>query len=317
MSKFTDIDSFVFIVGSPRSGTTLLGEILDKHDKISQWYEPYFVWDHYFRSYLHDKRNAVDATIKIKKQIYNDFLKYKKKTGSKIIVDKSPRNSLKIPFIRKIFPRARFIHIVRDGRDVTLSIYKEWIRRKEILNNLEINNGYKETFMVIAKWLNRQPFIKDKIRAFWFETHGHFINKSRHLNRLRWNGEVGWGPRFKGWNKLFYQQSMLQFNANQWLKCVESIYKSWPEIPAEKKLEIRYEELISKGEKVIKKILDFLGLKKNELFFSSIPQLKKDNFNKWRKEFSSEQVKEIHSILSPMLLKLGYEKNCGWNLSKT
>ena len=317
MTDFTNSDSFVFIIGSPRSGTTLLGEILDKHKKISQWYEPYFVWDHYFRNYLHDVRASDDATKKIRKQIYNDFLKYKKKTGSELIVDKSPRNSLKIPFIRKIFPQARFIHIVRDGRDVTLSIYKEWIRRKEIVNNLEINNGYKETFTVIAKWLNRQPFIKDKIRAFWFETHGHFINKSRHLNRLRWNDEVGWGPRFKGWNKQFYQQSMLQFNANQWLKCVESIYKSWPEISAEKKLEIRYEELISKGEKVIKKILDFLGLKKNELFFSSIPQLKKDNFNKWRKEFSSEQVKEIHSILSPMLLKLGYEKNYGWNLSKT
>lgn len=317
MNDLANNNPFVFIIGSPRSGTTILGEILDKHNNISQWYEPYFVWDRYFRNFPHDERTAEEATPKVQKQIYTDFLRYKKKTESNIIVDKSPRNSLKILFIRKIFPQARFIHIVRDGRDVTLSIYKEWMRRKSIVNDSQNRTNYynyKKALMVINEWLNRQPFIYDKINAFWFETHGHLFNKSRHLNQLRWNGEVGWGPRFEGWEKIFHTTSTLQFNANQWLKCIERIKKNWPEIPEENKLEIRYEDLLRFGDKVIINILDFLGLKTYEEFFVSIPKLKKNNFNKWKKEFSSKQASEIYDILSDKLIELGYEDNYDWLL---
>ncbi|MBW2201509.1 MAG: sulfotransferase [Deltaproteobacteria bacterium] len=314
MNDWANSDSFVFIIGSPRSGTTVLGEILDKHHEISQWYEPYFVWDRYFRNHPHDKRNAEEATSKIKKQIFTEFLRYKRKTGSRIVVDKSPRNSLKIPFIMRIFPQARFIHLLRDGRDVTLSIHKEWIRRRKIVQNSQNNNkfNYKRAFRVVKEWLNRQPFLKDKIRSLWFETHGHFFNKTLHLNRLRWNGEIGWGPRFKGWNEFIYQKSMLKFNAYQWLRCVENIGMYWPEIPAENKLELRYEDLISESEKNIINILEFLDLRKYEEFFHSVPKLKKDNFNKWRNEFSREQANEVHEILTPMLIKLGYAKNHDW-----
>ena len=314
MNDSIDNDTFVFIIGSPRSGTTILGEILDKHEKISQWYEPYFVWDHHFRNRSHDERTAEEATPKICNQIYTDFLKYKQKTGSRIIVDKSPRNSLKIPFIRQIFPQARYIHILRDGRDATLSIHKEWLRRKNIVHDPKKNNhfDYKNTLIVVGKWLQRQPFIMDKIRAFYFETHGHFINKKKHLNRLRWNGEVGWGPRFKGWEAIFIEKPLLQFNAIQWSKCIESIQKSWLTIPIEHKIEIRYEDLISKGEQTITHILNFLKLDAETDFWKSIPQLKANNFNKWKNEFSKVQISQIYAILAPLLIELGYEDNANW-----
>ena len=307
-------DSFAFIIGSPRSGTTVLGEILDRHKNISQWYEPYFVWDRHFRNSPNDERTAEDATLKVQKQIYSDFINYKRKIGSKIVVDKSPRNSLKIPFILKIFPEARFIHIVRDGRDVTLSIHKEWVRRTNIVydNQRKRSFNYSKAFEVISQWLNRQVFFKDKIKAVWFETHGHLFNKSKHLNRLRWSGEIGWGPRFKVWDKILSQNSILQFNAYQWLKCLESIHSFWADIPEDRKLEIRYEDFITQGVKLIKTILDFLGVERYEEFFDAIPKLKKNNFNKWQIEFSKEQLKEIHPILTPMLAKLGYENNRYW-----
>jgi hypothetical protein len=305
---------FVFIIGSPRSGTTVLGEILDKHEAISQWYEPYFVWDHYFRDENHDERFVADAAAKIREQIYNDFKRYRKSTGSSIIVDKSPRNSLKIPFIRRIFPGAYFIHLIRDGRDVTLSINKEWTRRNSIVQNA-MNKGrfdYKKALGVINEWLGRQPFLRDKMRAFWFETHCHFLDRSRHLNRLRWNGEVGWGPRFKGWEDIIQQTSMLQFNAYQWVRCIEGIQENWFEIPEEKKLEIRYETLTDEGENTLERILEFINLKSSEQFYSSIPVLKKGNFNKWRKQFSPEQLSEIQDIVGPKLIELGYENSLNW-----
>lgn len=314
MSALTNNDSLVFIIGSPRSGTTILGEILDKHNEISQWYEPYFIWDRFFRNSSDDERTVKDATPKITRRIRHDFVRYKKKTGTRIIVDKSPRNSLKIPFIREIFPRARFVHILRDGRDVTLSIHKEWMRRKNLFTDQtrKYHVNYRELFQVVNEWLKRQRFIKDKTRALWFETRGHLINKSLHLNRLRWNGEIGWGPRFKGWEHVYRNHSLLQFNAFQWLKCVESIYKSWTKIPSQYKMEIRYEKFVAEGERTIADVLRFLGLAGYEQFLRSMPKLKKDNYDKWRKEFSRKQLMEIDALLTPMLIELGYENKGGW-----
>ena len=152
----------------------------------------------------------------------------------------------------------------------------------------------------------------DKIRALWFETHGHLINKNKHLNRLRWNGKVGWGPRFKGWETFLVEKSMLQFNAIQWSKCIESIQKCWSEIPVEQKIEIRYEDFISKGEQIITHIFKFLKLDAKNGFWMSIPELKANNFNKWKNEFSKDQISQIHAILTPMLIEMGYEDNADW-----
>ena len=111
MAKKTQGDAFVFIVGSPRSGTTILGELLDKHHHISQWYEPYFVWDRFFRTAPDDERTEADASLQVKKWIYRNFASYKTRKKCSVLIDKSPRNSLKIPFILKIFPQAKFIHL--------------------------------------------------------------------------------------------------------------------------------------------------------------------------------------------------------------
>ncbi|MBN2062578.1 MAG: sulfotransferase [Deltaproteobacteria bacterium] len=306
--------SFVFILGSPRSGTTILGEILDNHREISQWYEPYFVWDRFFRNWPHDERTFEDAGPLIQNQIFSDFSEYRKKSKGRIIIDKSPRNSLKVPFIKRIFPQARFIHILRDGRDATLSINKEWLAREKIVNDPSSGNAfnYRKAFGVIREWLGRQPFIRHKIRALWFETHGHVFNKSRHLNRIRWNGQVGWGPRFKGWESMLSKHSLLQFNAYQWLSCVKKIIDYWQEIPEKDRIMIRYENLIREGKETIDMILEFLKLDQYDEFYSLMPVLKQDNFNKWQKEFTREQINEIKPILAPILIELGYETNNTW-----
>jgi hypothetical protein len=314
MAEKAQGDAFVFIVGSPRSGTTILGELLDKHHHISQWYEPYFVWDHFFRKAPDDERTEVDASPEVRKWIYRNFARYKTRKKCSVLIDKSPRNSLKIQFILKIFPQAKFIHLLRDGRDVTLSINKEWLRRQNIVQN-PLSKGrfnYGEAYRVIHKFLSRQPFLKDKLRALWFETHGHLINKGKHLNRLRWDGEIGWGPRFKHWKQIYEQSSLLQFNAYQWLHCLQRIEADWKLIQKNNRLIVSYEDLIQTPRQKIAEILDFVSLDANKAFFESLPKLKADNYNKWKIEFSKEDLKEITPIVTPQLKKFGYAETEEW-----
>ena len=307
-------DIFAFIVGSPRSGTTILGELLDRHPQVSQWYEPYFVWDRVFRLAPHDERTAGDATPKVHKRILKDFSAYKKRKKCSVLIDKSPRNSLKIPFILKIFPRARFVHLLRDGRDVTLSIHKEWQRRRKIVHNPN-NRGqvdYLRACAVLKNFIARQTYARDKLKAFWFETHGHLFNNTKQLNRLRWNGEIGWGPRFKDWETTYSQTSLLQFNAHQWRACAECIKRDWALIPQPNRLTIRYEDLITDPDLKIGEILSFLGVQNNREYKSTLPKLKADNYNKWKREFTPKQLEEIHPILSPALVEFGYAESEEW-----
>lgn len=306
--------SFVFIVGSPRSGTTIFGELLDRHPQVSQWYEPYFVWDRFFRLAPHDERTAADATARVKGQIFRDFDRYRKKKKCWVLIDKSPRNSLKIPFILTIFPRARFIHLLRDGRDVTLSIHKEWQRRRNIVQNpnQEGRFNYFKALAVLKTYLARQTFRQDKLRALWFETHGHFLNKSGQLNRLRWQGDIGWGPRFKNWQQVYAQNSLLQFNAHQWRACVQGIHRDWDLIQHQNRLTLRYEDLIADPEMKINEILDFMGVASSKEFIASLPGLNAGNYNKWKSEFTKSQLKEIYPVLTPPLLEWGYAGSEAW-----
>ena len=307
-------DNFLFIVGSPRSGTTILGEILDLHPEISQWYEPYFVWDRYFRQVPDDQRNEKDATPKVIGYIRKNFERHLRKCNCKFIVDKSPRNSLKIPFIRQIFPGARFVHIIRDGRDATLSINREWNKRKAIVEGSSDNPGFKytEAFRVMKAWLDRQPFWLDRFRALWFETHGHIFNKNRHLNRLRWHGEAGWGPRFRDWEKSFTTNTVLRFNAMQWESCVSSSLKALSKVEERQKLTIWYEDFVQRPGETIESVLNFIGAENASAFYDKLPDIKAGNFNKWRKAFTPDEIEQIRPILTPALDELGYLEKWPW-----
>jgi hypothetical protein len=304
----------VFIVGSPRSGTTILGRVLDLHPDLKQWFEPYFVWDKYFRLSTDDARTSEDATAKVIKEIRSSFRRYQRKAGCQFVLDKSPRNSLRIDFIRQVFPEARFIHICRDGRDSTLSINKEWLKRKnqETIPFYRAMSSHIKQWSLFFKGVQMQPFMRDRIWAIWFETHGHFFNKDKWLSRLRWNGAFGWGPRFTGWESSFNTLSLLQFNALQWHTCVSSVLDSWNRIPDDLKLFIRYEDFIQKPVDTFKHILEFIGMDYDPTLSKSIPAIRKDNFNKWQIAFSKTQIEEIRPILTPNLLRLGYIKNSKW-----
>jgi hypothetical protein len=62
-----------FLVGSVRSGTTILGNILDYHRDIRQWHEPYFIWENHFSVQDDDVWSREEMTEKAKKSIRNEF----------------------------------------------------------------------------------------------------------------------------------------------------------------------------------------------------------------------------------------------------
>jgi hypothetical protein len=291
-----------FLVGSVRSGTTILGNILDYHRDIRQWHEPYFIWENHFSVQDDDVWSREEMTEKAKKSIRNEFFTYARLSGNRLVVDKSPLNVFNIDIIKEIFPEALWLHIFRDGRDVTLSIKKEWEKRAAMVTQ----RNYKRLFRVGTRFLNRQPFWRYRMKAILFELKNNAsINPRMYLNKSKWQGNIGWGPRFKDWREYLDEHSLIEFHAQQWAASVEAILTSWPRIKADSKLEVRYEDLLQDRHGTLGRILEHLGCDVYPEFFESIPELYARNFHKWEKELSADEIAKIEPIVLPVLESRG------------
>jgi len=298
---------YVFIAGSPRSGTTLLANLLGRHPAIGVRYEPYYVWERYFALRPDDVLTREDADDKVIRYISKSFHNYREKTGNKIIIDKSPRSSLRISFIKRIFPGSKWVHIIRDGRDATLSIYKRW----QLMDNITGDNKYsKGAFEYLADRLSYEKFFTDKLRFLWHETHT-LLKYRQLLSKLRWDGETGWGPRFNEYRQILKTHSRLEFCAHQWLACINSVEQDIAAGNINDTLTVHYEDLIKDGPATLTNILNFLGCQyTKELYSDTVLRL--DNTQKWIKGFSSEQLQKLHPIITPRLVELGYERDDDW-----
>lgn len=131
----------VFIVGVPRSGTTLLRVILDSHPNLAvgpecPWiagnYGDLVSFRHLFESLISNNSGPVENLNGVNQTtvasalgiaINEILLAYAHNNGKKRWLEKTPDNIAFVPFLNTIFPNAKYIHIIRDGRDVASSSY--------------------------------------------------------------------------------------------------------------------------------------------------------------------------------------------------
>jgi len=141
-----------FVVGCARSGTSILGDLINQHARIMYVYEEP-IW----RKLAETDSHAVtvhDIPQKNRGKLRRWFKMYKRK--NKIVVEKNPRHIVRVPFIKSIFPEAKIIHIVRDGRDVSCSLKtglcgKTWAHVKPP-NWREIEKNYEGVIRCAHAW---------------------------------------------------------------------------------------------------------------------------------------------------------------------
>lgn len=135
-----------FIVGSARSGTTLLRLMLNAHPHVAVPPESRFVTELWKGSKEVDVHSFLDAlaahkrfsawelpidavrseigaaaTVPYPDAIEAAYRAYARSRGKSRWGDKTPRYVEHIPFLAELFEDARFVHLVRDGRNVALS----------------------------------------------------------------------------------------------------------------------------------------------------------------------------------------------------
>ena len=144
-----------FVVGMNRSGTTLLRMMLDAHPQLAIPPETHFVPDVIRAARkrgakpgdvleaMKDHREWEDFAIadsdaltflgEAKKLDPSSALRsfyeaYAARAGKPRWGEKTPRYVLKMPLIQEALPEARFVHVIRDGRDVALSVLDRTVK---------------------------------------------------------------------------------------------------------------------------------------------------------------------------------------------
>lgn len=149
----------VFLVGFPRSGTTLLEQILASHPDIDAMSE---------RSCLVDSQDAftiptdglprlaalgADALAPYREAYWTHVAEEGSTPKRRVFVDKMPLYSVFLCLIAKLFPRAKILFALRDPRDVVLSCFRRrFVMTQQMyeLTSLESAAGYYDGVMRLA-----------------------------------------------------------------------------------------------------------------------------------------------------------------------
>ena len=152
------MNPYLFLVGVPRSGRTLLARILDAHSEIAITPETHWITrrlragrgigpdgivtaevvDAFSDDPLLTKSNLktdelrqlVESGLSYPAFVTAFYDLYGRKHGKKLVGDRTGAYVSNIPTLHELFPHARTVHLVRDGRDVCLSMVN-WQRRAE------------------------------------------------------------------------------------------------------------------------------------------------------------------------------------------
>lgn len=132
------IDRPIFITGLGRSGTTILGLVLSVHHEVGFLNEPKAIWHvidprqdingNFGGSAPRFRLGAADVSDAARQRAQRMFARYLGIVGATRLVDKYPEQIFRVPYIRALFPDARFIFIHRSGVDACQSIVR-WSER--------------------------------------------------------------------------------------------------------------------------------------------------------------------------------------------
>lgn len=293
----------IIIIGAARSGTTMLGNILALHPDIAYLEEPNVIWKYRNAHKKNDLFTVLDADKTKIDYINNKFVKFVKDKNKIRLLEKTPSNSLRLSFVRKVFPKSKIIILVRDGRDVAVSARKKWLYETD-KNTQKLNSSTSHK----KKHFNQQvkKFLQISFLDFPYYLKDIF---SELLFYVGLRKRSYWGPKIPGISELSSSLSPLEICAFQWKACVEQT-DSYMSIDANQEdfIYLKYEDFCINPKTNLQNILKHCDLTIPENFNLMCQKVEEIKANSWKEELSDDEIKKINALLKHTLKYHGYLK---------
>lgn len=263
----------VFVVGSPRSGTTLLFRLLRKHPELSAPLgEGHVLWSTFQhprdKGWSSDRATAEDIKQGEGRYLYTGIRSF---AGDRRFLDKTPRNVLKVPYLATLFPDATFVLLKRDGRPTVSSLIEGWQVR-----------------------------------------HGVSYRLPQDLQLAEYRGDRWSYVLPPGWrevaNTTFADVAALQYRASY-----DTALEDLAALPSSRVVEIKFEDLLDHPIENTEMLLDRLGLGPADAVMEMASNLSAHPVqtnsppdpDKWRAR--EDEINRIMPTIAPTMARLGYE----------
>jgi hypothetical protein len=280
----------VIIIGAGRSGTNMLRDILTQLPGFGTWScdEINYIWRHGNIREPNDEFEPELATEQVKLFIRQKFERLARRQALDYVVEKTCANSLRVAFVHRIFPNAKFIHIIRDGRDVVASAQKRWTATLNIPYIMR-----KAHFVPITDL----PYYASR---YFFNHIYRLLSRERRL--------AFWGPRFRGMDQVLKEYSLAEVCAIQWRQCVEKAECDLNTIDPEQVYRLRYEDFVVEPKLELLNICKFLMVEISEKQNKSlIKDISIESVGKWKTDLNNRILVSIIPLIKNTLLSKKYE----------
>lgn len=276
----------IILVGFGRSGTLLLSRVFEQHPDVAFLGEPRPIWMH-GNAYRRDHRLvAEDLTPEIADYIDRRFAAFLEGAGRTRLLEKTPSNCLRLPFVHALYPDARIVNIIRDGRPVVrsaIAIQRTPVPRHHVLSRV------LET--PLRDWPAYVPLF---LRTVW------------RTNVLKKPAQF-WGVQPPGWEAWLDLPPHVVV-AKQWQASVRLSIEDGRELPPETYREIRFEDFMEAPEHVIAELAEFCELRSDGAMVRyAREQISPARRHRWDGSLTEREEAEMLEHLQPLLSELGYE----------
>ena len=115
-----------------------------------------------------------------------------------------------------------------------------------------------------------------------------------------------WGPRFEGFRELYDNNTLIEVASEQWKYSINAILEFISKNPNKDILTLKYEDLISSPNTVIKEAMRFIS-DRNFKDEKSTHDIKTSGFKTWKDVLNENEQSLVNTRLSDLLKKLDYE----------
>jgi hypothetical protein len=214
----------ILLLGNVRSGTSMVQSFFAHCPGVVTWFEPRTIWMYADPGRRHDRFTAEDATPQVRRYIRARFLKQQRALGGRIM-EKTPSNVLRLPYVHAIFPECKLIYIIRDPLAQVSSSEFRW------QNAINPRHARRRLLETPKAQLHYYAW-----RAVW----DHFRKKI-----LRRKYVSVWGVRYPGIYADLRRLSREEVMAKQWAECSRQMAEDIASLPAGLVYQVRYEDLIT------------------------------------------------------------------------
>lgn len=285
----------VVIVGAPRSGTNMLRDVLTSTPGVTTWPcdEINYIWKHHNLDIEHDEIPASRAD-RSSAYLREQFARRGRKDAADVVIEKTCATSLRVPFVARALPEAKFIFIRRDGLDATASTMKRWNAEFDLVYTL------KKVRYVPPTDFPRHlaDFVLKRVRQ---RVSGDALSTANDLNVSTW-----WGPRPHDFRELQRAHPLEELAFIQWQRCVEEAADAFVQIDADRVLEVRYEDYVADPVAGTQRCLEFMGIGERR-GDTQVGRVTTSSVGKGRDWLGTEALSRLHRLDGGTLARFGYE----------